>query len=191
MTTIAWTRGCFASDSCITHADDNAMPGHRTFARKLKVFGLKPNRSSSIRSIALASKGVATVAAALDALVARQAIGILETRSKIPLVAAMNRPALLKKRQDLLKDNDVAQLITCWAEEDETCYLMENNGILQLVEEPYIAIGWDSAAAFGSLRAGQNALFAVESATMYGCYSAKPIHYLERGPSGLELKILV
>jgi hypothetical protein len=187
MTTIAWTPGCFAADSCITHADENAMPGHRTIARKLKVHWLEKPRRGGVRLLALASKGAAAVGATLDALVEQQCLTLINSRSKSDLAKALNRPALLKKRRDVIADNDVAQLLTCWYAEEDHCYLIEQNGLVQRIEEPYFAIGWDSAPAYGSLRAGKDALFAVESATMFGVYTAKPIHYVRRGATGLEV----
>lgn len=190
MTTIAWTPGCFAADSCITHTDENALPGHRTFSRKLKFERLEPARARGVEVLALASKGAATVGTVLDELVKEQALNLLKPRSRTDFAKAINSPSLVKKRRQLIGDADVAQLLTLWYADHEKCFLVEQNGLVQLVTDPYVAIGWDSAPAYGSLRAGKDALFAVESATMFGCYTAKPIHYLRRGPKGIEFATL-
>jgi len=190
MTTIAWTPGCFAADTCVTHEDGDGNPGHRTFAQKLQLRRLKPSRGAPEQVIALASKGDASAGTALDELVLEQLIACLRSRSRTPLERAMNRAALVRRRREITRDVEVAQLITWWHDETDECFLIEEHGLFKAVTEPYIAIGCDAAAAYGSLRAGKDALFAVESAALYGCYTSKPIHYLIRSADGVEFRTL-
>jgi len=188
MTTIAWTPGCFAADSCITHSDENAMPGHRSFARKLFIHHFEPDRRARALAIAVASKGDSAAAAALNDLVLEQGKVILTSRSRSEFAKAMNQASLLKKRREIIGDKEIGQLLTVWRQDEDVCYEISENGLVVPIDEPYYAIGWDSGIAYGSLRAGKDALFAVESAACYGCYTAKPIHYLTRSPNGIVLR---
>lgn len=178
MTTIAYTPGLFAADTCLTHeVEDDARA--RSQIRKLKFFRLKDGGV-----IATASKGDAAIGDALDELLLAQTKAILNGRkfSGI-LMDELNKPARLRARKKVIKKGDVESILVWFLpSEGDYAYVLDESGRVTKKdpEIDYLAIGSDNGPALGAMHHGGNAFDAVLASCKHGVYTAQPIHYLHR-----------
>lgn len=190
MTTIAWTPGYFASDSCLTQeTDDGRHALNRTYIKKLKYRksynGQRPVEGTVIVT---ASAGDGVAGEALDALLLDQAWKILRAGGG-GLEAQMNKPALLKARKDIMADASKVEALLVWMPPagGDCVYYIDGTGRIKYQSEQYIAIGIDAGVALGALHAGANAVQAVTAAAYHGVYSALPVHYAARVDGEIEI----
>lgn len=178
MTTIAWTPGLLVADTCVTHSDESAAPFYRS--RMQKIVFREFHTQGVTNTLAVASKGDASIGTKLDELVLTQGLAVIRCRKFSGYFSVdMNKARFLKARRDAIADGEFAQLIVWFTSGGDYCYYMDESAYVKRVEQGYIAIGSDSGPALGSLRAGKDAVFAVESAAMFGVYTAKPLHVLQ------------
>lgn len=189
MTTIAWTPGHFASDSCLTQeTEDGRHALNRTYIKKLKFrksYGGKRPVEGTVLVTASAGDGVA--GEALDTLMLDQAWAILRAGGQ-GLESNMNKPALLKVRKEIMSDASKVEALLVWmAPDHDTVYYIDGTGRIKYMSEKYISIGIDAGVALGALHAGANAIQAVTAAAYHGVYSALPVHFARRVDGKIEI----